>query len=164
VWFGAISGIGHVLSLGATELVRRRVDSRLGAGIGRVLVAVTMLIIVSLAGFGLARNVGLALALLWLIGALRAIQSPLHETWVNQRIDDPQVRATTFSVSSQMDAVGQIAGGPIVGVIGNQSIRAALVTSAALLSPAVPLYLAARRRARDSASQRQTESASQRKE
>ena len=51
-----------------------------------------------------------------------------------------------FSVSSQVDAIGQIGGGPAVGAIGNVSIRAALVVSALMLSPVLPLYSLAIRR------------------
>ena len=45
-----------------------------------------------------------------------------------------------FSVRGQVDAVGPITSGPIMGMIGNASIRAALVASAAILSPVLPLY------------------------
>lgn len=51
-----------------------------------------------------------------------------------------------FSMGSQVDAVGQIAGGPAVGAIGNCSIRATLVVSALILSPVLPLYSVAIRR------------------
>ncbi|NIV37434.1 MAG: MFS transporter, partial [Anaerolineae bacterium] len=71
---------------------------------------------------------------------LRNIADPLHTAWLNLSIDEPQVRATIFSVSGQADAVGQIAGGPVVGATGNRSIRAALLSSALLLSPLLPLY------------------------
>jgi DHA3 family tetracycline resistance protein-like MFS transporter len=50
-----------------------------------------------------------------------------------------------FSVSGQANAIGQIAGGPAVGAVGNTSMRAALVVSAVLLAPVAPLYAAARR-------------------
>ena len=106
------------------------------------------LIILALVGFGLARSFWLALALFWLIGISRSVGYPLLTTWLNQRIDDPQVRATIFSVSGQVDAIGQIAGGPGVGAIGNRSLRAALVTSALILSPVLPLYTLAIRRSR----------------
>jgi len=44
-------------------------------------------------------------------------------------------------MSSQVDAIGQIAGGPAVGAIGNMfSIRAALLTSGLMLSPALWLF------------------------
>jgi len=106
------------------------------------------LIIAALAAFGLTRSIGIALVLYWSIGALRSVAATLHTAWYNLLIDDPQVRATMFSVASQVDAVGQIAGGPAVGAIGNLSIRAALVTSALILSPVLALYGYAIRRSK----------------
>jgi MFS transporter, DHA3 family, tetracycline resistance protein len=51
------------------------------------------------------------------------------------------VRATVMSITNQADAVGQWTGGPAIGAIGNAfGIRAALVTGAFLLSPAIALY------------------------
>ncbi len=49
-------------------------------------------------------------------------------TWLNQQIADSSVRATVISIFGQADAIGQTAGGPVLGVIGNVfGIRAALV-------------------------------------
>ena len=146
VWFGAIRAVALVLSLAATEAVRRRVDTRRARPMARVLTTNAVLIVVTLAGFGLTRSFWIALALYWAIGVLRSVAEPLHTAWFNLRIDDAQVRATIFSVGGQVDAIGQIAGGPAVGAIGNASIRAALVTSALLLSPVLPLYATAIRR------------------
>jgi DHA3 family tetracycline resistance protein-like MFS transporter len=74
-----------------------------------------------------------------LIHALRDLIGPLYDTWMNQRIDS-RVRATVISMSGQVDAVGQIAGGPGVGWIGSASgLRAALLTSTVLLSPVLVL-------------------------
>jgi DHA3 family tetracycline resistance protein-like MFS transporter len=68
--------------------------------------------------------------------------------WVNQRLDS-QVRATVISMSSQVDALGQIIGGPIVGAIGTLvSLRAALLSSAAILSPVLILFSRARKLSR----------------
>jgi DHA3 family tetracycline resistance protein-like MFS transporter len=118
--------------------------------IARALMVNAGLIVVTLAGFGLTRTFWVAVVLYWSIGTLRSIAGPLHTTWFNLRIDDSQVRATLFSVSSQVDAIGQIAGGPAVGAIGNVSIWTALVASALIFSPALPLYaLAIRRGERD---------------
>jgi DHA3 family tetracycline resistance protein-like MFS transporter len=146
VWFGAIRAVALVLSLAATEAVRQRVDTRRARPMARVLMVNAALIVVALAGFGLTRSFWIALALYWVIGVLRSVAGPLQTAWFNLRIDDAQVRATIFSVGGQVDAIGQIAGGPAVGAIGNASIRAALVTSALLLSPVLPLYAAAIRR------------------
>jgi len=48
-------------------------------------------------------------------------------------------------MSSQVDALGQIVGGPPVGLIGNFiSLRAALATSAVILTPALALFARAK--------------------
>jgi MFS transporter, DHA3 family, tetracycline resistance protein len=58
----------------------------------------------------------------------------------NQSLDSAN-RATLFSMDGQADALGQIVGGPIIGVVASGvSIRAALVGSAALLGLALPLF------------------------
>jgi DHA3 family tetracycline resistance protein-like MFS transporter len=146
VWFGAIRAVALVLSLAGTEAVRRRVDTRRARPMARVSMANAALIVVALAGFGLTRSFWIALTLYWVIGVLRSVAGPLYTAWFNLRIDDAQVRATIFSIGGQVDAIGQIAGGPAVGAIGNASMRAALVTSALLLSPVLPLYATAIRR------------------
>ena len=146
IWLGVVRAILLLICLGATEVARRRVDISRSAPLARALMGNAGGIVLALAGFGLTRSFWLALALYWAIGTLRSVRQPLHAAWFSQRIDDPRVRATMFSVSGQVDAVGQIAGGPAVGAIGNRSMRAALVTSALLLTPVLPLYAAAIRR------------------
>ncbi len=148
VWFGLIRAVMLLLSLGATEVARRRVDTGQGLPLARTLMLNAALIILCLAGFALAKGFWVAVVLYWLIGALRNIAAPLQTAWLNRSIDKPQVRATIFSVSGQADAIGQIAGGPVVGAVGNASIRAALLSSALLLSPVLPLYAMAIRRDR----------------
>lgn len=61
--------------------------------------------------------------------------------WVNQQITDSSVRATVNSISGQADAIGQAAGGPVLGLIGNRfGTGAALGVGALLLTPALALY------------------------
>jgi DHA3 family tetracycline resistance protein-like MFS transporter len=71
------------------------------------------------------------------ISVLRNVQVPLQTAWVNQKLD-PQVRATVHSMFGQVDAIGQVMGGPIVAVIASVgSAVASLVTSSLLLIPAL---------------------------
>ena len=71
---------------------------------------------------------------------------PLWSIWLNQQITDSSVRATVLSITGQADAVGQAAGGPVLGAIGNVwGIRAALATGALVLTPALGLYARALR-------------------
>jgi len=140
VWFGLIRAVMLLISLATTELARRRVDTNRPLPLARALLVNASMIILSLAGFALVKTFWLAILLYWWIGALRNIAAPLHTAWFNLNIDESRVRATMFSVSGQADAIGQIAGGPGVGAIGNRSLRTALLTSAALLTPVLPLY------------------------
>jgi MFS transporter, DHA3 family, tetracycline resistance protein len=65
---------------------------------------------------------------------------------VNQQITDSSVRATVNSITGQADAVGQAAGGPVLGVVGNAfGTGAALAGGALLLTPALALYTRALR-------------------
>jgi DHA3 family tetracycline resistance protein-like MFS transporter len=146
VWLGAIRGVFLIISLGAVEVAQRRVDTNQAKPMARVLMLNAGLIVLALATFALTRSLAVAVAAYLVIGALRSVASPLRAAWFNLRIDDPQVRATMFSASGQVDAVGQVVGGPAVGAIGNVSLRAALSASALLLAPVVPLYTIAMRR------------------
>jgi DHA3 family tetracycline resistance protein-like MFS transporter len=93
----------------------------------------------TLAGFALAANLYAAIALFWVANVMRQAFSPVQRAWLNRSLDSAN-RATLFSVDGQADALGQIVGGPIIGVIASGiSIRAALVSSAALLTLALPL-------------------------
>jgi len=148
VWLGVLNAIGTLLNLGVGEIARRRVDTQQVWPLTRVLMLNAGVMILALIGFGAAPTFGPALAAFWIFGMARSLAGPLQTAWLNLLIDDPQVRATLFSVSSQSDAIGQIAGGPFLGAIGNRSIRAAFIASATLLSPTLPLYAAARKRER----------------
>ena len=71
---------------------------------------------------------------------LRIVQAPLSEAWLNAVIPS-RTRATVLSLASQADAVGQIVGGPLVGVIGTQvNLHVALVINGLLLLPTLRLY------------------------
>jgi DHA3 family tetracycline resistance protein-like MFS transporter len=98
VWFGVIRGVLAVVSLVMTEMVRRRVDTSSSASLGQALMWNAGGIVLALAGFGLTRGFWVAVVLYWAVGVLRGIHGPLSSTWFNRRIDDPQVRATMFSV------------------------------------------------------------------
>jgi DHA3 family tetracycline resistance protein-like MFS transporter len=103
------------------------------------LFAFTAVRALALAGFAVAANLYIAIALFWVANVMRQAFSPVQRAWLNRSLDSAN-RATLFSVDGQADALGQIVGGPIIGVVASGiSIRAALVTSAALLAFALPL-------------------------
>jgi len=140
VWFGIISVVGTLLTLGATEVVRRWVNIAQQRILIRALFVINFLGIVCLLVFALAGNFFLAVAAVLLFKVFRTVNDPVFMTWLTQNID-AKVRATVISMSGQVDAFGQIVGGPPVGYIGTAfSIRVALLVSSALLSPVLLLY------------------------
>ncbi|MBI5082667.1 MAG: MFS transporter [Chloroflexi bacterium] len=130
IWFGITAAASRLLSIAIAETIRRRFDLNQQAVSARLLWIINALLVVCLIAFPLVPDFYLALIAVMLIGALRYAIDPIHGNWLNQRITDSRVRATVLSMSSQMNAVGQIAGGPAIGVVGNSfSVRAAFASS-----------------------------------
>ncbi len=139
-WF-AIMRVGTMLlAIGTAEIVKRRLDTADNKKIARILQGIYGLVSLGLLIFAWSRNFYLAILATWLIDTMRSLTGPLIDTWVNKYIES-KVRATMLSMTSQLDALGQMVGGPIMGVVGNiHSIRSALTVSALLILPVVPLY------------------------
>ena len=116
-WFGFIRVGSILLGIAANEIARRRVNTTDESSIRRALFATNAAMVVALIAFAASPNIFIAIVAHWAWSLLRQTHSPLYTTWVNQRLDS-QVRATVISMSSQVDALGQIIGGPIVGAIG----------------------------------------------
>jgi len=138
-FFSALKAAGTIATIIVMRSVEKRLDTTKPAAIGRAMFLVTGAISVSLIGFALSPVLGLALTLYLLINVLRTIAIPMYTSWVNQKLE-PETRATVLSMSSQVDAIGQICGGPGVGLIAKMaSVVAAILTSGLLLSPALVL-------------------------
>jgi MFS transporter, DHA3 family, tetracycline resistance protein len=148
VWFGIISALSTLLTMMASEAVRRRVDTNRQSTLIRIQFMVNVVGIASLLLFALAGNFFLALVALLTFKVYRSVNEPLYTTWLTHN-SDAKVRATVISMRGQVDAIGQIAGGPPVGYVGTVfSLRAALVTSSLILSPVLLLFVYAARKVR----------------
>jgi DHA3 family tetracycline resistance protein-like MFS transporter len=146
-WIGAISIVGALIGIGMNEIVRRKVDLNSDAQAARWLIVGTVILSISILAFAWAGNIVVALIGYWISGFLRGGLHPILFTWSNRQISgvNSGVRATVLSMWSQADALGQIAGGPAVGAIGNTSIRLALTASGLLVGLKLPLYVKANR-------------------
>ena len=111
VWFGVIRGGVMIFSIIVAEGIRRFIDTSRHKTVSRLLFIINALQIVSIIIFGLAGNFALALAAYWSVSILRQTNDPIYTAWLAQNID-AKVRATVISLSGQLDAIGQIAGGP----------------------------------------------------
>jgi DHA3 family tetracycline resistance protein-like MFS transporter len=136
-FFAALRVAGTILTIVAVNFVEKRVDTGSPLAIGRAMLIATAGISLAMIGFALAPFLLLALGLYLIIDVLRDICIPLQTAWINQKLDS-KVRATVHSMFGQVDAIGQIAGGPGVGLIANlASVAAAVTTSGLLLTPAL---------------------------
>ena len=144
-FFSALRVAGSLLTILAMRVVEKRVDTGSPLAIGRSMLAVTGLISAALIGFALSPWLALTLGLYLTIYVFRNVAGPLQSAWVNQKLPS-NVRATVHSMFSQVDAFGQMAGGPVVAVIARfASVIAALSTSGLLLTPALFLVRRANR-------------------
>ncbi len=140
VWMSIMRTAGMLLSVAASEIALRRVNISSHTATARAMMSVTAFLILGLLCFALVPVIFWAVVAYLVIYVARNVSGPLYTAWVNQSLDS-QVRATVLSMSSQVDAIGQVAGGPIVGLIGNIfSVRAAITVSAITLTPTLPLF------------------------
>jgi MFS transporter, DHA3 family, tetracycline resistance protein len=140
-WFAVLSIGGALLGLVAANTLVGRMTAADAAAMSRMLFVLSAIEVVAALGFALAGSFALAILALWLLGLGRSLVYPVYTTWLNRSITDSSVRATVNSIANQADAIGQTAGGPLVGAIGKVvSLPAALVTSALFLTPVLGLY------------------------
>lgn len=146
LWWGIIDGGGLLLAILGGEYVRRRVDLTSHREAGRALAFIYLLIIFGAVAFGLTSTFVLALGAFWVVALLREVADPILTAWVNQGLDSDS-RATVNSMSSQVGAVGEAAGGVSLGLFATaRGVPATLVLAGLLRAPAMLLFARALRR------------------
>lgn len=135
VWFGLIGLVGMALGIVTNEALLRRANLENERVLNRLLAAATVVRIAATIAFALAGGLVLALVSLWLLGMAKAVFHPVYDAWLNRHIPS-RTRATVLSFLSQSNALGQTAGGPVVGWVGTVgSIRRSLLLAAVFLIP-----------------------------
>lgn len=140
VWFGLINVVQTILIIIASEIIRRWVKIEDQPTAVSLLMILTTLFVVSLVIFGLAPGITVAVLSIWSVSVLRNTSMPLYSAWLNKGLI-PATRATVLSMRGQIDAIGQLVGGPIIGVLAMVlGLRAAMIGVAIMLTPAIFLY------------------------
>lgn len=139
VWFGLMSASFVPIGLISTELIRRHVDLSDNNIVIKLLRGVFTAMSASVLLFALSDNFALMIGGLWLTRTTLTMARPLLEAWINQYTAS-DVRATILSIQGQANSVGEVVGGPFVGLIGTlSSIRLALSLSILMLLPLIPV-------------------------
>jgi DHA3 family tetracycline resistance protein-like MFS transporter len=145
-WFGLISVSALLASIGVAEWARRRVDTDSHVATARALLGMNTLIVVGMVAFALAGQFALAVAGYLTARVMRRVTVPISAAWINQSLT-PNVRATVLSLDAQTDAIGQIAGGPLLGLLAaSAGTTTALLTVSAFIVPSLFLYVRTIRR------------------
>lgn len=140
VWFGVIRAAGMLLALGPAEVLHRRLETSSLRMLAWALMILNGIILAMVALYALAGSFVVALIALLITNPLRSLIGPLDTAWINRGLDS-QTRATVLSMSEQVWSLGELMGGPIIGAVGEwYGLRAALLGSALMLIPALPLF------------------------
>jgi MFS transporter, DHA3 family, tetracycline resistance protein len=146
LWFGIFWLAGMLLNIVSIGALIKRVERGGRNAVAHFLLGFTAVELGAMLIFALTGSTWLAIAGLLGVFFARNMAEPLSVTWLNRQITDSSVRATVLSLTGQSNAIGQAAGGPLLGVVGNLwGIRASLAAGAAALVPALGLYARALR-------------------
>ena len=138
-WNAVFKIVLMLLSAVATKSVEKHLAHINIPALVRMMLLLSAVLFICLVGFSLAGSLILSLLFVLIIGVSREVIYPIYTTWVNHRIPS-NVRATVLSLSSQVDAIGQTVGGPIVGIVARQvSIQLGLLASSVMLMPVLPI-------------------------
>jgi MFS transporter, DHA3 family, tetracycline resistance protein len=150
-WFAILAFVTAILGIGVTEAAHRALKRSDADGGGRApLVAWLWVVMIvqaaAVALFGLAGRLDLAVAMYLVARVSGRLHTPLHRAWLNRELE-PSTRATAFSAAGVADALGQVTGGPLLGLVAAAAgMPAAFVASALVLGPAAGLLIRSWRR------------------
>lgn len=140
IWFGILAMVANVLAIFAIKFAEKRTDTNNHKSTVTTLLLTNGMLALSVVVFALSGNFTMAIVAYWLASMFREVRNPFYDAWMNQNVES-KVRATVFSMCSQANAVGQIAGGPILGLIATVvSLRVSIVLAGLILIPTLFLY------------------------
>lgn len=140
-WFALINLVALAGSVAGVEVARRRLATESHLAAARTLLVLHAILIAMILAFAAAVSFEMA-ALSYLVTRIvRRVAQPIASAWINLGLT-PDVRATVHSMNSQADALGQVAGGPLLGWLAlAQGTRWAMLAVAVILAPSIYLYL-----------------------
>lgn len=144
-WFGIMSLLGSGLGILVSQVLLVYLERKGAANRTGVVLFTSAGYILGLLLFALGKNFWFMLAVFLITGLMRSLKEPVLAAWMNEHIEE-KMRATVFSTSGQLDALGQTIGGPLVGLVAQQvSVAWGLICTALLLLPALFLVPVAKR-------------------
>ncbi|WIL40036.1 MFS transporter [Kurthia sp. YJT4] len=132
-WFGLFYALTFLLNIGLLKWMEQIATSHFA----RLLMWLNTVLILFMIYFAFTTHFIVAVVLYLCVASLRNVNHPLMNIMMNKQVES-KGRATTLSFYGQVDAFGQVAGGPLVGLIAlYTSIEGGLFASALLILPTI---------------------------
>ncbi len=140
-WFGILAMVANILAIVVIKIAEKKTDTNNHKSTVTTLLIVNGFLVISIVLFGITKSFLFASIGYWLVTMFREARGPIYDAWTNQNLE-PKVRATVFSMCSQANSIGQIAGGPVLGLIATAvSLRSSIILSGLVLIPTLFMYL-----------------------
>lgn len=142
MWFSVINSVAMILSIIILEVIQRKFEKEGKLTMVWALSIISFIIMISIMVFAVSGNFVMAFLSYCTCRIARNAHEPIYAAWINQNINEPELRATIISTKGQVSAAGQIIGGPVVGAIATiLSVRIGIAISGALALAMVVLYV-----------------------
>jgi MFS transporter, DHA3 family, tetracycline resistance protein len=139
-WFGILHAGAFLGGAVVTRLISQMTALRNLRLVVQILLTLTIVMLLATLLFALAGVFWLALIAIWMTRWVRIAMRPLVMAWANRGLT-PSTRATVLSMLGQAGALGEVCGGPLLGLVATlHTVRTALVGAAAVLLPALLFY------------------------
>ena len=141
IWIGIIDGSAMLLSIIVVQYIKKKAEKTGELEKVWILTIINVLMVGAIVLFSISGNFVMGMSTYLCFYILRTTNGPIYRAWINKNIKS-EVRATVLSTYGQIDALGQIIGGPMIGLIALKIyISAAIFVSAVILSPIIVLFI-----------------------
>jgi DHA3 family tetracycline resistance protein-like MFS transporter len=138
-WVGLIYALSMLTGAIAARITEHQLTMNRKDHFETGLLFASLFIALAITGFTLSPWWLLACILYCLIAGFRTVASALYTGWANSQAE-PEIRATVLSTTSQADAIGQLLGGPVSGMVAQSAgLQTGLLISSLLLIPNILL-------------------------
>ena len=140
LFFGLVQLVAQLGSIVALRVAQSRTDFTRSGSVAVGLITSNLVVVAAMFLFAGAPVFAVAVVGAWVTFWARAIEEPFATAWVNRGLPSA-TRATVLSTMGQSNALGQIAGGPLFGLLAAVAgVRVSIAVAAVVLVPAVALY------------------------
>jgi DHA3 family tetracycline resistance protein-like MFS transporter len=109
-------------------------------GDAKILLITNSFYMLSMLIFGITKNFSIMLTAYLLLNMLKSINKPIMNALISSNIKG-NVRATVLSTNGQINSLGEILGGPIIGVIANKfSVGIGISATVIFLIPVISIF------------------------